>query len=181
MKVRRRRRCFTLVAVTLGATAVAFSGLGSGSSKGRSMPQAGRTVVLTGGGADVMHGYFAYRTAKRDAVRDYSSSHMARFSPADFNLRFSPVATGPQYDEAFNSLLLNRLQDLVDERADDHARPHLAYLDGDRAVVEDCVESTSPQNTFPRKPRLVRTVLRLEFGSWKVSLQSHEEITPCRL
>ena len=100
--------------------------------------------------------------AIRDAARDYGG-HVVVFNPADFNVRFSPVATGAQYDEVFNSLLLNRLEGLVDDRANDRSRPHVAYLDADRAVVEDCADDHGT---------LIRAVLRLESGSWKVSLES---------
>lgn len=157
-----------LAVLALGATLVVLSGWSSSSSSGRPIRHAETRVISTGAGAEVTEGYLAYRQATRDAVRDYGR-HITPFDPADFQLRFSPVATGAQYDEVFNSSRLNRLEGFVDYRATDRSRLHLAYLDADRAVIEDCADGW-----------LIRAVLRLESGSWNVSLENWGAPSVCR-
>jgi hypothetical protein len=125
----------------------------------------------------VVDGYLAYWRA----VNAYGAE-VAPFDPADFKNRFSPVATGAQYDSLFNTFQLNRAQGLVYRGGEnDQQRPKVTELTGDRAVVEDCADDTGGifsvrDNTFtrpttPGRHSLIRAVLRLEGGTWKVSTQ----------
>jgi|GEM_PF-2382475 len=125
----------------------------------------------------VIDGYLAYWRV----VNAYGAE-AAPFDPVDFKNRFSVVATGPQYDSLFNTFQLNRAQGLVYRGGEnDQQRPKVLELTGDRAVVEDCADDTGGifsvrDNTFTRPTTpghhsLIRAVLRLDAGTWKVSTQ----------
>jgi hypothetical protein len=136
------------------------------------------TAVSPNPQAAVIDAYLAYwRT-----VSAYGAEQ-APFDPADFKNRFSPVTTGAQYDSLFERFQLNRAQGLVYRGGEnDQFRPKVVELSGDRAVVEDCADDTggifdTRKNTFtepttPGRHSLIRAVLRLESGTWKVSTQS---------
>jgi hypothetical protein len=127
--------------------------------------------------AAVIDGYLAYWRV----VNTYGAQ-AAPFDPADFKNQFSAVATGAQYDSLFNTFQLNRAQGLVYRGGEnDQQRPKVTELTGDRAVVEDCADDTGGifsvrDNTFtrpttPGQHNLIRAVLRLDGGAWKVSTQ----------
>jgi hypothetical protein len=124
------------------------------------------------------------------AVNSYGAEEKP-FDPADFQARFSPVATGAQYDSLFERFQLNRAQGLVYRGGEgDQLRPRVVELTGDRAVIEDCADDTGgifstrdnvfTSDTTPGQHSLIRAVLRLDAGTWKVSTQDggDERCTP---
>jgi len=127
--------------------------------------------------AAVIDGYLAYWRV----VNSYGAD-AAPFDATDFKNRFSPVATGAQYDSLFNTFQLNRAQGLVYRGGEnDQMRPKVVEVTGDRATVEDCADDTGGifsvrDNTFtrpttPGRHTLIRAVLRLDGSTWKVSTQ----------
>jgi hypothetical protein len=187
----RRYACATVLFLALSAC--------SGSGSGRSADdQAGADAttnttaapVATTTSADpkavVVEAYLAYWRA----VNAYGSE-TGPFDPADFKNRFSPVTTGAQYDSLFSSLQVDRAQGLVYRGGEnDQFRPRVVELQADRAVIEDCADDTGgifdtrsntfTENTTPGQHSLIRAVLHLEGGSWKVSTETggNQRCTP---
>ena len=127
--------------------------------------------------AAVIDGYLAYW----QVVNTYGAE-VAPFDAVDFKNRFSPVATGAQYDSLFNTFQLNRAQGLVYRGGEnDQLRPKVIELTSDKAVVEDCADDTGgifnvrdnvfTRPTTPGRHSLIRAVLRPDGGTWKVSTQ----------
>jgi hypothetical protein len=180
------RRC---LAAALFLALAACSGSGSDRSVERRPANADATTT-TGAAATsttastttpeaaVIDAYLAYWRA----VNAYGSE-TGPFDAADFKARFSPVATGAQYDSLFTSLQVDRAQGLVYRGGErDQFRPKVVELAGDRAVVEDCADdtggvfdtktSTFTENTTPGQHSRIRAVLHLEAGTWKVSTET---------
>ena len=188
IKTRRQYAGATVLFLALAAC--------SGSGSGRSADQKSRaettttTVASTTTAEDpkapVIEAYLAYWRA----VNAYGSE-VGPFDPADFKNRFAPVATGAQYDSLFNSLQVDRAQGLVYRGGEnDQFRPRVVELQGDRAVIEDCADDTGgvfdtrsntfTENTTPGQHSLIRAVLHLEGGAWKVSTEigGNQRCTP---
>ena len=179
------QRC--LCAGLLSLTLVACGGSGSdqpdggriaGADSSTSTTTAGPTSTIAASNQQaVIDGYLAYWRV----VNSYGAE-AAPFDPADFKNRFSPVATGAQYDSLFNTFQLNRAQGLVYRGGEnDQLRPKVVELTPERAVVEDCADDTGGifsvrDNTFtrpttPGRHTLIRAVLHPDGGTWKVSTQ----------
>ena len=140
-------------------------------------PASSTVSTTTSPQAAVIDGYLAYWRV----VNTYGAD-AAPFDPTDFKNRFSPVAMAAQYDSLFNTFQLNRAQGLVYRGGEnDQLRPKVVELTGDRAVVEDCADDTGgifsvrdnafTRPTTPGRHALIRAVLRLDGGTWKVSTQ----------
>jgi hypothetical protein len=191
IKTRRTYICATVLFLAL----VACSGSGSGRSaddqaKVDSTTTTTVPVATTATAPDpkavVIEAYLAYWRA----VNAYGSE-TGSFDPVDFKSRFSPVTTGAQYDSLFSSLQVDRAQGLVYRGGEnDQFRPRVIELQGDRAVIEDCADDTGgvfdtrsntfTENTTPGQHSLIRAVLHLEGGSWKVSTETggNQRCTP---
>lgn len=150
------------------------------------MTVATTTTGATSPEASVLDAYRAYWAV----VNGYGAEEKP-FDPAEFMARFSPVATGAQYDSLFERFQLNRAQNLVYRGGEgDQLRPRIVELTGDRAAVEDCADDTGgifstrdhvfTSDTTPGQHSLIRAVLRLDAGTWKVSTQDggDERCTP---
>jgi hypothetical protein len=127
--------------------------------------------------AMALDGYRAYW-----AVVNAYGAEEKPFDPDEFKTRFSPVTTGAQYDSLFQRFQLNRAQGLVYRGGEgDQLRPRVVELAGDRAEIEDCADDTGgifstrdnvfTQDTTPGQHSLIRAVLKLDGGTWKVSTQ----------
>lgn len=176
-----------VIATALSLALVACSGSGSGRSDD---PAAGgsssSTTTATGvtsttaapdPKALALDGYRAYW-----AVVNAYGAEDKPFDPDEFKARFSPVTTGAQYDSLFQRFQLNRAQGLVYRGGEgDQLRPRVVDLSGDRAEIEDCADDTGgifstrdnafTQDTTPGQHSLIRAVLKLDRGTWKVSTQ----------
>jgi len=125
----------------------------------------------------VIDAYLAYWRV----VNTYGAE-AAPFDPTDFMNRFSPVATGAQYDTLFNVFQLDRAKGWVYRgREGNQLRPRVTELSGDRAVIEDCADDfggifDTKKNVFvepltPGQHTRITAVLRIVDGTWKVDTQ----------
>lgn len=148
------------------------------------------SVTSTATAADPKEAAIEAYLAYWRAVNAYGSE-VGPFDPDDFKNRFAPVATGAQYDSLFTTMQVDRAQGLVYRGGEnDQFRPRVLELQGDRAVIEDCADDTGgvfdtrsnmfTENTTPGQHSLIRAVLRLEGGAWKVSTETggNQRCTP---
>ena len=191
IKTRRTYICATVLFLALAACSGSGSGRSAdGQAKADSTTTTTAPVATTTTAPDpktlVIDAYLAYWRV----VNAYGSE-AGPFDPADFKNRFSPVTTGAQYDSLFSSLQVDRAQGLVYRGGEnDQFRPRVVELQADRAVIEDCADDTGgvfdtrsntyTENTTPGQHSLIRAVLHLEGGSWKVSTETggNQRCTP---
>jgi hypothetical protein len=191
--IKTRRQCLTATMLLLAFAACNGSDSGRSSddqAKADATATTGAPVASSTTAADpkaaVIEAYLAYWRA----VNAYGSES-GPFDPTDFKNRFAPVTTGAQYDSLFTTMQVDRAQGLVYRGGEtDQFRPRVVELQGDRAVIEDCADDTGgvfdtrsntfTENTTPGQHSLIRAVLRLEGGSWKVSTETggNQRCTP---
>lgn len=77
------------------------------------------------------------------SVFDAYAAEAAPFDPVAFQDRFSPVATGGEYDHLYDRFQLDRARGLVSRGGEaDVYRPKIVESSDLRVVVEDCADDT---------------------------------------
>ena len=179
--IKTRRQYAGATVLFLALAACSGSGSGRSADNGTGTDPTTTTVASSTTTADPNAAAIEAYRAYWGAVNTYGAE-AGPFDPADFKNRFGPVATGAQYDSLFQRFQLNRAQGLVYRGGEgDQLRPRVVELTGDRAMIEDCADDTGgifdtrgnvfTQNTTPGQHSLIRAVLKLDVGTWKVSTQ----------
>lgn len=136
----------TIVAFTLGAAAC--SGDDTSASE-RERPAPTTTTSAPGSATPTTPPAVASDAAVLDAYREFwrvfdaYAAEAAPFDPVGFKDRFSPVATGGEYDHLYSRFQLDRVRGWVTRGGEaDVYRPEIVESDDGRAVVEDCADDS---------------------------------------